>query len=154
MFCRDWDAHATAPTGGDTWSILLSRRGMDDEDRLRSGKIFKVGFRSTFVQIGPDRSHTKFQLRVQSFDVSQSAFPVTATITAACTSPQSSDGVEVLTRSACNYAQLTSQAYEKESCSKLGASGCCKCWGILRAARTGGSFLKSAYTKVCKFVYY
>jgi hypothetical protein len=39
---------------------IIVALGIDDEDRLRSGKIFKVGFRSTFVQIGPDRSHTKF----------------------------------------------------------------------------------------------
>jgi hypothetical protein len=43
MFCRDWYAHAIAPTGGDIWSILLSCRGLiNDEDRLRSGKIFKT----------------------------------------------------------------------------------------------------------------
>jgi hypothetical protein len=49
VFCRDWHTHAIAPTGGDIWSIVASI--IDDEDRLRSGKISKAGFRLTFVQI-------------------------------------------------------------------------------------------------------
>lgn len=81
MLCKDGMLARKYTTAGEIWPILpcaCLEHVRTDEDRLRPGKIFKLGFGSTFVQIGPDASHTEFR-------ASQSG--VTATIAGVSMSP-------------------------------------------------------------------
>lgn len=88
MLCKDGMLARKYTTAGEIWPILpcaCLEHVRTDEDRLRPGKIFKLGFGSTFVQIGPDASHTEFPTSHTEFRASQSG--VTATIAGVSMSP-------------------------------------------------------------------